>query len=199
MQRETSLLTRRSAIKRLLVLFGGGLTASKLTLLSNSATALADDSAPLFLDEEQLTMLGRIVDLIIPETDTPGALGLGVHRFIDLLLAEWASTERQSRWREGLAEINDRAKAAGMAGFSAGSEAQQIELLKALDREAFAEGGNATFFAELKKVVVFAYYSTEVGATVELAYQATPGDYLPCETITDDTRDWYWNGYSYGL
>lgn len=196
---DTATLTRRSAIKRLLALIGGTMTATQVSLLSDSAAALADDAAPMFLDEGRLSMLGRVVDLIIPETGTPGALGVGVHRFIDMMLAEWASEERQARWIEGLAEIDRRAAAAGMANFVSGSAEQQFELLQALDTESFSDDGDAAFFSELKKMVVFAYYSTEIGATVEMAYQPVPGIYQPCTPLDDDGRAWYWNGYSYGL
>ena len=199
MNEDTATLTRRSAIKRLLALIGGTMTAAQVSLLSDSAVALADDSAPLFLDEDRLSMLGRIVDIIIPETGTPGALGVGVHRFIDMMLAEWASEERQARWIEGLADIDRRATAAGMENFVSGSAEQQFELLRALDKEAFSDDGDGAFFSELKKMVVFAYYSTEVGATVEMAYQPVPGLYQPCIPLEDDGRAWYWNGYSYGL
>ena len=199
MTRQTSLLTRRSAIKRLLAVFGGAMTATQIDLLTNTAAAMTQDSAPVFFDQQQLSMLSRIVDLIIPETDTPGALGVGVHHFIDLMFAEWASGERQARWVEGLADIDHRAKTLGMDSFSAGSAAQQTELLQALDRESFAQDQGATFFAELKKMVLFAYYSSEVGATIELKYQAIPVDYLPCVPLQEVGRAWFWNGYSYEL
>lgn len=199
MAENPSLLTRRVAIKRMLAMFGGTITASQLALLTESAAAMSEDSAPGFLSDEQFSMLERIVDLIIPETDTPGALGAGVHRFIDLMLAEWASPERQARYVAGLEEIDQRARASGTEGFAAVSAAQQTELLQALDRERFVEGNTETFFGELKNMVLFAYYSSETGATVELRYQAVPGDYLPCMPLDENGRAWFWMGYSYDL
>ncbi len=195
---ETRLLTRRTAIKRLGALIGCTMTASQLSLLATNAAA-ADHSDPSFFDEEQYAMLTRIADLIIPETDTPGALGVGAHRFIDMMFAEWASAERQADWIEGLAEIDARARGIGMDSFIEGTAEEQLELLRTLDKEYFEGGSQPTFFSGLKLMVVFAYYNSEIGATVELQYQPMPGDYRPCVPLAEIGRGWFWNGYSYGL
>ena len=191
-------LTRRDAIKRLGALIGGTITASQLSLLATNAAA-ADHSDPAFFDEEQFAMLTRIADLIMPETDTPGALGVGAHHFIDMMFAEWASSERQTEWQEGLAEIDSRARNAGMDSFLDGSEQQQFELLQTLDKEFFEGGYEPTFFGRLKQMVLFAYYNSEVGATVEMRYLPIPGDYQPCLPYKEGDRAYFWNGYSYGL
>jgi hypothetical protein len=193
------LLTRRSAIKRVVALLGGTLTATQLGLLSKSVAAMTADSEPRFLSQNQFLTLQQIVDLIIPETDTPGALGANVHHFVDLMLAEWASAERQARYVRGLEDIDGRARKVGVDSFSASTSAQRIELLQTLDKEAFAKDSADIFFGELKKMVLFAYYSSEPGATLELKYQRIPGDYLPCVPMEDIGRAWFWNGYSYEL
>lgn len=196
---DLTLLTRRSAIKRIATLLGGTLAATQLGLLSKSVAAMTADSAPRFLNQNQFLMLQKIVDLIIPETDTPGALGANVHYFVDLMLAEWASPERQARYVSGLADVDSRARKTGADSFSTSTTAQQIVLLQTLDKEAFAQGPQDVFFAELKKMVLFAYYSSEIGATVELRYQSIPGDYVPCMPIDQNARAWFWMGYSYAL
>lgn len=199
MDDNLNLLTRRSVLKRAAALFGGGLTATQLSLLTSSVAAMTEDSSPRFLNQEQFSMIKRIVDLIIPQTDTPGALGAGVHHFIDLMLAEWASPQRRARYVAGLEGIDRRARDAGADGFTAASSARQTTLLLALDKESFSENVSDGFFSELKKMVLFGYYSSEDGATVELQFQRIPGDYLPCVALDDNGRAWFWNGFSYGL
>ncbi len=198
MPKDAETLTRRAAIKRLGALIGCTMTASQLSLLAANAAA-ADHSDPVFFDEQQFAMLTRIADLIIPETDSPGALGAGVHHFIDMMFAEWASAERQAQWIDGLAGIDERAREAGMDSFSAGTSQQQFDLLRSLDHEYFEQGYVPTFFSGLKQMVLFAYYNSEVGATIELRYQAVPGDFVPCMPYSEGDRAWFWNGYSYGL
>ena len=170
---NTRPLTRRTAIKRLGALIGCTMTASQLSLLATNAAA-ADHSDLSFFDEEQFAMLTRIADLIIPETDTPGALGANVHHFIDMMFAEWASADRQASWIEGFTGIDSRARENGMSSFIEGSAEEQFELLRTLDREYFEGGSQPTFFSGLKLMVVFAYYNSEIGATVELQYQPRP-------------------------
>ena len=75
---DPTLLTRRTAIKNAVALIGGTLTATQLGLLSDSFAAIARDETPRFLNREQFAMLSRVADLVIPETDTPGALGVGM-------------------------------------------------------------------------------------------------------------------------
>lgn len=199
MANNPSLLTRRTAIKNAVALVGGTLTATQFGLLSDSLAAITDDSPPRFLNPQQFEMLSTIADLVIPETDTPGAIGAGVPRFIDMMLADWASPERRARYVTGLDHIDQRARDTWTNDFANGSTEQQFALLRELDKESFAEDSDKPFFAELKKMLLFAYYSSEVGATVELRFQRIPVDYLPCVPMADDHYGWFWSHYNYGL
>ena len=79
-------------------------------------------------------MLERAVDIIIPETDTPGAVAAGVHHLIDLMLAEWASPARQARYTAGLRDLDARMRQLGAEDFVSAPPSRQLELLQALDR-----------------------------------------------------------------
>ncbi len=200
MDGQFSLLTRRKAIQGAASLIGGTIAVSQLgPLASRAALAQADNSPPVFLDQVQFSIVERVVDLIIPETDTPGAHAAAVHHFVDLMLAEWASPDRQSRYQQGLQTIDDRAHADAGNNFAAISAADQLRVLQALDQEAHADGSTDTFFREFKKLVLFGYYTSETGATVELRFDPIPGDYEPCVPIEDPQRAWFWLGYGYGL
>jgi hypothetical protein len=100
---------------------------------------------------------------------------------------------------QGLRDIDQRAREADEESFATGSQAQQMQLLQALDREAYVDGAPDTFFREFKKLVLFGYYSSEAGATIELKFDRIPGDYQPCVPIDDPAQAWFWLGYSYGL
>lgn len=194
------MLTRRKAMQGAASLIGGTLAVAQFgPLASRVALAQAENSSPLFFDQVQFSIVQRVVDLIIPETDTPGAHAAGVHHFIDLMLAEWASPERQVRYQQGLQMINERARADAANDFASTSAGEQLRVLQALDREAHIDDAPDTFFREFKKLVLFGYYSSEAGATVELRFAPLPGDYEPCVPIEDPQRAWFWLGYGYGL
>lgn len=193
------MLTRRAAIRNAVLLLGGAIPSAQLGFLERALAATSDESEPRFLSPERLAMVERVADLIIPETDTPGAVSAGVPRFIDLMLAEWAAPDTQQLFLDGFASIDRHATELGMRSFLGGSPEQQLEVLQALDREAFALGAQRTFFRRLKKLVLFGYFSSQPGATQALRFDPFPGDYQPCLPIEDDDRAWFWLGYSYDL
>ena len=199
MTQDPQLLTRRAAIRNVVLLLGGAIPAAQLGLLETALATTGVDSKSRFLSPDQLTMLERIADVIIPETDTPGAVAAGTHRFIDLMLAEWASAETQQQFVAELTRIDARATELGMKSFLGGSAEQQAEVVHLLDQEAFAAGAPYTFFRRLKKLVLFSFFSSEPGATQALRFDPFPGDYQPCLPLRDDDRAFFWLGYSYDL
>jgi hypothetical protein len=193
-------VTRRRALQGAASLIGGTIAASQLGPFMNRAVAAAEaGSAPVFFDEAQFALLERIVDVMIPETDTPGAQAAGVHHFIDLMLAEWASPERQARYVDGMRDIGARLQDEGGTAFVSASPDRQLELLRTLDAAAFEDSDEDVFFVELKRMVLFGYYSSEPGATVELQYEPLIPDYKACVPIEDIGRAWFWLGFSHGL
>ena len=173
-----------------IALVGGTVAATQLGSLVSTVSAMDSDYSPQFLSSGQFAMVEQIVNLIIPETDTPGAKTAGVHRFIDMMLAEWASSETKAKYVEGLQAIDARAQKAGEINFVESAPEKQLELLETLDAEAFADNGSNTFFRELKKFVLFGYYSSEEGASVELRYDRLPGAYRGCVPLEDIGRSW---------
>ena len=74
--------------------------------------------------------------------------------------------------------------------FSDATGTQQIKLLEVLDKESFSENGTDIFFGEFKALVVFGYYSSEEGASVELRYDRIPGGYRGCIPFSEVGRSW---------
>lgn len=201
MDGKETLITRRKALQGAASLLGGSLAATQLgTILGRVAQAADSDASPIFFDADQFALLERAVDIIIPETDTPGAAAAGVHYLVDLMLAEWASPDRQARYVDGLHSLDTRMREQGPPDFVSASPEQQFELLQALDRETQAAGVRETFFGEFKMLVLFGYYSSETGATLELQYEPLTPEYKACVPIEDvGGRSWFWLGFSHGL
>lgn len=199
MTQDARTLTRRDAIRNAVLLVGGAISAAELRFLESALAATGDETAGRFLSGDQLAMVERVADIIMPETDTPGAVSAGVHRFIDVMLEGWASPDTQRGFVGELAYIERRAAEFGMQSFLQGSPEQQFRLVELLDREAFAAGNEDAFFRRFKKLILFAYFSSEPGATETLRYDRIPGDYVPCLSLESDDRAWFWLGHSYGL
>src|SRR4051812_3904635 len=80
-QTPASGIGRREAIRRAALLAGVALSPQWLTLVDRARPA----AQALHLRPEQSAIVSAVADRILPRTDTPGAVDVGVPAFIDLL------------------------------------------------------------------------------------------------------------------
>jgi len=179
-------MQRREALKRIALVLGGALSAPTLAgVLGGCKAGPLDGSyVPRTLTLDQYDLVATLTELIIPETDTPGATAAGVHTFIDVMLTEWYPVADRTRFLNGLETVDARARNTYDAVFSACTADEQVALLTVMDREAFPDPetepeetavlrerlaqGDPPFFRTLKELTVSGYYTSEVGATQEL-------------------------------
>ncbi len=143
---------------------------------------------PRILTAEQMDLVAMLTEMILPATDTPGANAAGVHHYVDVLVGDYFAPAHRKHFLAGLADVDERARTLGFANFMAADTESRHQLAVALDREAYADGaqkGNLPFFRELKELTLVGYYTSKVGATMELAYDPIPGDYkcVPYDTL----------------
>lgn len=183
---------RRQTLVRLAALCG--LALSDFALGSDvlaAATAPASTGRPEFLSPDELALTGVLAELIIPQTDTPGALAVGAHRTVDHLLAVCTLEPAQSGFRAGLARIAAVARQEAGKPFAALPPPRQAALLHAIDSGAAPfDTTDQRFFRQLKGYVAFAYYTSEAGASRELAYLPVPGGYTGHLKVTNATHTW---------
>jgi len=172
-------------------LLGVSIPLSQLEILASSFAAIKDEIKPQFLESKDFILLTQIADLVIPRTDTPGAIDAGVHGFIDMMLSQWASSETQSKYLAGFNYINKEAKLSFGANFIECTKGQKISILKRLDiRKESAKDQRQAFFVELKWFVVTGYYSSKEGASIELNYDRMPGRYQGCLPFDEQGKAW---------
>jgi gluconate 2-dehydrogenase gamma chain len=97
------------------------------------AAARAAAYKPVFFGVVEYEQVSRLADLIIPATDTAGALGAGVPEYVDRVVS--LNPEHQGLMRAGLAWIDDRSRELFAEGFLRVSEAQQVQMLQPLSDE----------------------------------------------------------------
>jgi hypothetical protein len=127
--------------------------------LQRACLAAADlDTSPtqLVLDDREREILASISELIIPATDTPGAIEAGVPQFAELILSDWHTADERRPVLEGMRKLDVDCEAAYGKGFAACSVSEQTEALAA------TEGG--AMFTMLKAIVVNGYFTSELGA-----------------------------------
>jgi len=125
-----------------------------------------------FLNEADYRTVSRIADLIIPETDTPGALKAGVPANIDLVIGRDA--DQQLVVADGLRWLDAEATRAEGKKFIDLSEERQIAILEPLCEAADAgesRARNAQFFSLIKRLTADGYYTSKIGLMDELGYK----------------------------
>jgi len=186
-------MNRREAIKnKVLFVFGTSLSTAVLSNLLVSCKNTIDIGwQPIFFTAEQAGTLVQVTETILPKTKTPGATDIGVAQFIDKVIGQLLNNETQQDIVKGIEEIDVLAKTRFNKNFNAISTDQRQELLLELDKSAgsypltlwgitLEKSGPVGFFRQLKRLTLFAYFtSQEIGKAV-LRYDPVPGDYLAC-------------------
>jgi gluconate 2-dehydrogenase gamma chain len=174
---DLPVLNRRELLRSAVLLIGG-------TALGTSFELFADSGAqPRFFDDAQYALLQEVVDIIIPRTDTPGALDAGVPAAFDALMNNWASRERQDQFRALLEQIDVAARERGNT-FLEFDRTRRVEVLTAFDQAKASD----KVYKKFKELVLTLYYYSEVGAMQELHYVHVPGKWEASVRITPDTR-----------
>jgi hypothetical protein len=148
----------------------------------------AKSPAPLTADE--WTLIGEVSELIIPTTDTGGALAAGVPDFVKMMLSDWFSPAERENFIAGLHEFSAGAfkKHGKKFGDLTASQKDQYfgELL------ATAEGGatapRTPFVVLMKRLTIFGYYTSELGATTELRQHMAAAQYEPAAVVKPGDR-----------
>lgn len=156
--------------------------------------ARAQATALRTLGAAQDAAVSCIAEVLLPQTETVGATQVGVNRFIDLLLTESMLERDRDRFLTGLAAIDARSRSLYGAPIASARREDQEALIRsldealparaptraeqaALDREPMtAERG----YEVLKRLVIFAYFTSEPVAKGLIDAPIIPGRYDGC-------------------
>jgi gluconate 2-dehydrogenase gamma chain len=141
-----------------------------------TAAAAPLPTHPVFFKEADFHVISRIADLIIPATDTPGAVGAGVPFYIDMVVANNKAHQRLAS--EGLRWL-------GKKKFMTLGDAEQTALLERLCEAADSgelKKSEAQFFKMMKNLTVDGYYTSQIGLMKELGYSGNvaSADFASC-------------------
>jgi len=196
-------MERREALKLLTYAAAFPLfSAPAFSLFQAVHERLPEAAALKTLDPHQNTTVTAISELIIPQTDTPGAKEARVNEFIDVILSEWYDEAEKSRFLAGLAEVDERSCKRFGKDFVECEKKEQTEVLTALDEELAtvlqaSEGlshaqisqlGPALrpeehFFYMMKQLTLVGYCTSEVGFKQELHEHIIPPRHAACAPV----------------
>ncbi|GHF01377.1 gluconate 2-dehydrogenase subunit 3 family protein [Thalassotalea profundi] len=188
--------TRRSFLKQLTGAIGAT-TAYSLLSGNNLAIALAYndnkellDRIPLLFSKTQLITLASICQTIIPKTDTLGGADVDCHGFIDHQLFHCHTEEEQ---QNSLAIVN-KIETISLQYFGHSFHKLECEIqtkvLNYLEMTKHFSSIDSNHFKSLKALIVFGYFTSEIGATKALNYQAVPGGYKGSIPYNENAKSW---------
>src|SRR5262245_14824165 len=134
------------------------------------AAATATAWTPSVLTPRQNEAVIALTELIIPETDTPGAKAALVNRFVDHVLST-ADTKERSEFISGLTWLDNRCRTRVGKDVAGASAAELTTVLTALAAEgspAASDAAGVAFFRAIKSMTITGYYTTEIGLRQEL-------------------------------
>ena len=159
---------------------------------------------PGFFNDEEFEYITKLADVIIPRTDTPGAIDVGAHEMVDKMVGEVYPEEARDKFRSGLKELMRKMDADHPdAGFRQLDSEKALVYLQDQDLhykdpdtkwDTMPEGdisAKDTYF-DLKSQIVGAWFNSEPIGTEVLAYLPVPGEYIPCGDLQELTGGKAW-------
>jgi hypothetical protein len=154
------------------------------------------------LDGHQHATVLAMADLIIPRTNTPGAVDARVPEFIDLILSDWSDDRSRASFLGGLAAVDELSRQSFGKDFVGCSAQQQKETLRLLGEEMAGDaqkiaanprgsrGGlpepHGNFYYTFRQLVLTGYFTSEVGAAQQLHFQVIPEHLDACAALAKE-------------
>jgi len=179
-------MDRREALKATTLFLGYSLTAGAATaLLGGCKAETSSDWQPKTLDNQEVELLAEICETILPKTDTPGAKDALCHRYIDEMLTNFYTKDKQDYFKDALRLFDDTSKSKYSKAFIALNSSEREEVLSILAKEAKEykdeTGEKPHIFRAIKGATISGYFSSEVGAKGGLCeFLPVPGPYQGC-------------------
>jgi hypothetical protein len=130
------------------------------------------------LTATQRTTLSALADIIIPRTDSPGALDVGVLAWIDVVMADYYSADERSALASGLDAIDTLAQMRATQPFAALRDDSLIGVMSALDAPSDRAIPAVRGYQRVKGLVVHGYFTSERVQKEILRNEIMPGRFV---------------------
>lgn len=185
-------MNRREFLQCAAILVSGA-SASQLGFSLTEEQRVHLASAPNFntgevdyFSDAQRKIVAAMCEVIIPRTDTPGAIDAGVPRFIELMAANWLNEEERSIFSAGLQHMESLVPQEYGKPFDRLPADKQLQIMEALEEAAedspwyeFANVqrefiSDAPFICQLKELTIWGFFTSEVGGKQVLRHNPMP-------------------------
>jgi len=182
-------MDRREAIKSIAI--GAGYVVSVPVLLQLTASCKTESAASVatsFFNDGEMSLVSKLVDTLLPATDTPGALEAGVPKIMDQLVAQIMTKDDQKNTRDGLQAVLasiEESSGKSLDDIDNAGIGNWMDSLKDMDadkNQAIMQTMNG-----LRDTAIAAYFGSELIGKNHLVYDPVPGEFIGCVDINDAT------------
>lgn len=201
-------MNRREFLQCAAILVSGA-SASQLGFSLTEEQRVHLASAPAFntrqvdyLSDAQRKIVAAMCEVIMPRTDTPGAVDAGVPNFIELMVANWFNEEERSIFTAGIADIESRIPQIYGKPFDQLSDDKQLEVMEILEDAAgdspwyeFANVqrqfiSDAPFICQVKELTIWGFFTSEMGSKQVLRHNPMPMNFDGHLPLDPDESSW---------
>jgi gluconate 2-dehydrogenase gamma chain len=198
-------MNRREAIQKTALTLGYAVSASAVFGVLRGCKAKPElVYKPDFFTDDQALTVSELSEIILPKTATPGAKDAGVPGFIDSLLKEVYSQEKQTKFLNDLSAFDEEAKKNYGDNFGSCKTEDQLAFVKKKHDEAMSlvgtagvegwwnsgEGKETPFIITIKELTILGFFTSEPGATQVLQYNQVPGPFQGCVPLEKAGKAW---------
>ncbi|MEY4706428.1 MAG: hypothetical protein RJB58_151 [Pseudomonadota bacterium] len=169
---------RRELMIGAAALFGSSLAAplARAATAAEAGTPAGFTASRVLFTDEQRALVAALSEVIIPTTDTPGAVAAGVPAFMEMMLADWYEPTDRNEFMAALGVVDGYARVRYARPF-AGLNPDAQDAVLTLAMENAIPGLSNRFFEHCRQMVILGYYSSEIGCKQERIYLPVPGRY----------------------
>lgn len=182
-------MDRRKALGQTGILVGSLMIAPSLFTACKNGKKSGDATT---YQGDMAKMLGQVSNTMLPDTpDSPGALAAGNGPAMAQIVANCWSVEEEASLGQLLNQIDDKADAHFDTLFVDLDSQQKLQVLNAFDAE------QKESYVKLKELVVYTYFTSEIGMNKAMRYLEVPGHFDGCLPYNKGDKGWAWNFFTY--
>lgn len=166
---------------------------------------------PEYLTEDQAYIMEELADIILPATDTPGAIDAGVINFMDVVIGNVYDAKEKDIFQKAYNAFLSRASSSGdgkdldreklddhLAKYYEGKTEEDMDKIMELIRTDDPPEDEAlhddyyyhSFIYGIKRLSIAGYFGSELIGEEYLSYDPIPGAYLGCIPLSDVGNTW---------
>ena len=208
-------MNRRTALKNLSMSLGYTVAAPTIFNMLSSCTAETNTWSPLFLSSDEKYIVTHLADIIIPVSDTPGALDVNVPQFLDMMYHDIERKGNQDIFKQGALVFAKKFKSKFDSEVIKGKK-EQFETLLASYFKISDDASEAIlaeqklpiekigdlqmdnyvlyqFLLSVKRYTLFGYFTSEKVGEEVLNYDPVPGTQIGCLPIEEIPNGRVWS------